>query len=424
MMARLGVEVGPRALRGVRLDGWYRPRARVGEVECDLEHPAEAVEALRQHLGPAHRIAVALDLPLLFIKQVKLPPLSETEKRNILRLEPERFFAVRAEEMVPAVRSDDGLVFAAREAPLAEWIAALQELGPVDVIEPGPVALARALAHAKLTSAVVLLDGQRDGVGVVEIREGRVTRARRVFGTLDDAAAALRQNGGAPGTVYLTPWSEDRVHVLGAVLPEAVVQPLPAVADVAGPFLSAYGAALAIGTKPTLAQTLVSPELGVRITARWWRELALAVAAAVAALVFAFSSADAWRARATRELEASLQSLRQRAAPALALQSQLEALGRESQAIRQIQRERPDPLGVLLALSKQLPAGAYLRGMRWSGAEWQIDGYAPNASRLVAQLGAAPEFKEVRFLSATTRAALGDRTYESFALAFRYAAAP
>ena len=424
MMARLGVEVGPRALRGVRLDGWYRPRARVGEVACDPEHPAEAVEALRQHLGPAHRIAVALDLPLLFIKQVKLPPLSETEKRNILRLETERFFAVRAEEMVPAVRSDDGLVFAARETPLAEWIAALQELGPVDVIEPGPVALARALAHAQLTSAVVLLDGQRDGVGVVEIREGRVTRARRVFGALDDAAAALRQNGGAPGTVYLTPWSEDRVHVLGAVLPEAVVQPLPAVADVAGPFLPAYGAALAIGTKPTLAQTLVSPELGVRITARWWRELALAVAAAVAALVFAFASADAWRARATRELEASLQSLRQRAAPALALQSQLQALGRESQAIRQIQRERPDPLGVLLALSKQLPAGAYLRGMRWSGAEWQIDGYAPNASRLVAQLGAAPEFKEVRFLSATTRAALGDRTYESFALAFRYAAAP
>ena len=423
-MARLGIELGVRALRGVRLEGWFRPRARVVEIECDPANPAEAVDALRQHLGPTRRIALALELPFLFMKRFKLPPLGESEKRNILRLEPERFFAVRAEEMVPAVRSDDGLVFAARETPLAEWIAALQELGPVDVIEPGPVALARALAHAQLTSAVVLLDGQRDGVGVVEIREGRVTRARRVFGALDDAAAALRQNGGAPGTVYLTPWSEDRVQVLGAVLPEVIVQPLPAVADVVGQFLPAYGAALAIGTKPAIAQTLVSPELGVRITARWWRELALAVAAAVAALVFAFASADAWRARATRELEASLQSLRQRAAPALALQSQLQALGRESQAIHQIQRERPDPLGVLLALSKQLPAGAYLRGMRWSGAEWQIDGYAPNASRLVAQLGAAPEFKEVRFLSATTRAALGDRTYESFALAFRYAAAP
>ena len=202
------------------------------------------------------------------------------------------------------------------------------------------------------------------------------------------------------------------------------MRPLPPVADLVGPLLPAYGAALALGGRPSFAGTLVSPELAARITRRWWRELALAVAAGVAALVFALASADAWRARATRELEASLRELQQRAAPALALQNQLQALAREAQAIRQIERERPDPLGVLLALSKQLPAGAYLRGMRWSGADWHIDGYAPNASRLVAQLGAAPEFKEVRFLSATTRSALGDRNYESFALAFRYIPAP
>jgi Tfp pilus assembly protein PilN len=422
--ARLGVEFGARALRGVRLEGWFRPRARVVEVECDPANPAEAVEALRQHLGPARRIAVALDVPLLFMKRVKLPPLSESEKRNILRLEPERFFPVRAEEIVPAVRDDDDLVFAAKEAPLATWVAALEALGPVELIEPGPLALARALAHAQLTGAVVLLDGQADGIGVVEIREGRVIGARRVFGALDDAAAVLRENGGVPGTIYLTPWNEDRVHVLGALLPEAIVQPLPTVADVVGPFLPAYGAALGIGPKPNIARTLVSPELGARITARWWRQLGLAIAAGVAALVFALASADAWRAQATRALETSLQSLQQRAVPALALQSQLQALGREAQAIRQSERARPDPLGVLLALSKQLPPGASLRGMRWSGAEWQIDGYAPNASRLVAQLGAAPEFKEVRFLSATTRGAVGDRTYESFALAFRFAPAP
>src|SRR3989449_249481 len=335
MMARLGVELGARALRGVRLEGWFRPRARVVEVECDPANPAEAVEALRQHLGPAR-------------------------------------------------------------------------------------------ARVQVTGAVVLLDGQADGIGIVEIREGRVTRARRVFGALDDAAAALLENGGTSGggPIYLTPWNEDRVRVLGTLLPEAMVQPLPTVADVVGPFLPAFGAALGIGTKPNFARTLVSPELGARITARWWRQLGLAVAVGVAALVFAVASADAWSARATRELEASLQSLKQRAAPTLSLQNQLQALDREAQAIRQVEQKRPDPLGVLLALSKQLPAGAYLRGMRWSGTEWQIDGYAPNTSRLMAQLGAAPEFKEVRFLSATTRGALGEKNYESFALAFRYAPAP
>src|SRR2546429_620282 len=282
--------------------------------------------------GPAHRIAVAIDLPLLFIKQVKLPPLSEPEKRNILRLEPERFFPVRSEELVPAVRGDDNLVFAAKEAALATWVAALEELGPVDVVEPGPLALARALARVQVTSAVVLLDGQADGIGVVEIREGRVTRARRVFGSLDDAAAALLENGGASGggPIYLTPWNEDRARVLGTLLPEAIVQPLPTVADVVGPFLPAFGAALGIGTKPNIPETLISPELGARITARWWRQLGLAVAAGVAALVFALASADAWRAQATRGLDASLQSLQQRAAPALTLQNQLETLDREA----------------------------------------------------------------------------------------------
>src|SRR5256885_4444048 len=147
-------------------------------------------------------------------------------------------------------------------------------------------------------AAVVLLDGQRDGVGLVEIRAGRVTRARRVFDALDDAAAALRENGGAPGTIYLTPWNEDRVRVLGALLPEATVQPLPAVADVVGPFLSAYGAALAIGGEPSFAGAVVSPPLGARLTTRGGRALGLAVAAAGVGLGFALRSARARRAPA------------------------------------------------------------------------------------------------------------------------------
>src|SRR2546426_11729939 len=107
MMARLGIELGARTLRGVRLEGWYRTRARTVEIEWDSEHPGEAVAALRQHLGPARRIALALDLPLLFTKQVKLPALGPAGKRSILRLQPGRFFPLRAEDIVAAVRGDD-----------------------------------------------------------------------------------------------------------------------------------------------------------------------------------------------------------------------------------------------------------------------------------------------------------------------------
>src|SRR2546427_558737 len=385
MMARLGIELGARTLRGVRLEGWYRTRARTVEIEWDREHPAEAVAALRQHLGSAPRIALALDLPLLFTKQVKLPALEPAAKRSILRLEPERFFAVRAEDIVPAVRGEDDLVFAAREGPLAEWVAALEQLGPVDVVEPGPVALARALGRASVATAVTLLDAERDGIGVVEMCEGRA---------------------------------------LGVLLPDATLRALPAVADVDGAFLPAYGAALATGAARDFARTLVPPELATRITTRRRRALALASAACAAALAFALTSVDASRVRATRELGAGLEALRQRAAPALALQNELDALDRKARAIRQIESERAAPLRVVLALSQHLPAGAYLRGLRLSGGDGQIDGYAPNASRLVAQLGGVPEFRDVHFLSATNRVAAGDKTYESFALAFRYAAAP
>src|SRR2546428_549657 len=143
MMARLGIELGARTLRGVRLEGWYRTRARTVEIEWDSEHPGEAVAALRQHLGPARRIALALDLPLLFTKQVKLPALGPAGKRSILRLEPERFFAVRAEDLVPAGRGDDNLVFAAKEGPLADWGGGARQPGARGGVRPGAPGPAR-----------------------------------------------------------------------------------------------------------------------------------------------------------------------------------------------------------------------------------------------------------------------------------------
>ncbi|HEX4628197.1 MAG TPA: PilN domain-containing protein, partial [Gemmatimonadales bacterium] len=234
--------------------------------------------------------------------------------------------------------------------------------------------------------------------------------------------------------IYLSPWDDGRGRALQSLLPKVAVRPFPAVGAVTDSFLPAFGAALAIGARREYAETLVPPALATRITTRRWRVRGAGLAALILTFGFAVTSLDAWRARATRELETGLQALRRRAAPALVAQTRLEALGREAQAIHATERQRPDPLGVLLALSTHLPAGAYLRGLRWSGGEWQIDGYAPNAARLVAEapnaarlvaeLGATATFTDVRFLSATTRVALGKRTYENFALAFRYARAP
>ena len=112
---------------------------------------------LREGLGRAARVTVAVRLPLLFAKRIRLPPMPLAERRKVLRLEPQRYFPVRLEDLVVAVREDD-LVFAAREEAVEGWMRALDELGPVELVEPGPVALARALDKVGIRDGIVALD--------------------------------------------------------------------------------------------------------------------------------------------------------------------------------------------------------------------------------------------------------------------------
>src|SRR2546425_1522437 len=216
-----------------------------------------------------------------------------------------RCCAVRGGEVVAAVGgwggADNDLVFAVREGPLAGWVAALERIAPVELVEPVPAALSRVLARGHVTDAVTLFDAGADGIGLVEIRGGHVAAARRLFGDLAAAAAALAgDRGDGPGTIYVSPWREDRVRALAALLPAATLQPLPAVADVAAPFLPAYGAALAIGAKPDFARTLVSLDLERTIRGRHRREVGLAAAPCAAAPGCALASLGGWRARAAR----------------------------------------------------------------------------------------------------------------------------
>jgi type IV pilus assembly PilN-like protein len=387
MMARLGLELGARVIRGVRVDGWLKPRTRVVEIAYDREHLDDAISALEAHTVGVRRIALAIGMPLLFTKRVKLPALPAAERRNMLLLEPERFFADRSCGVVPAVRSDTDLVFAAQDEPLSVLVKALERIAPVDVVEPAPAALARALARAGIRDGSIALDGG----GFIELTDGRIASARRVFGDATGLTATVT---------------------------------VPSIDEVPAPFAAAYGAVLGIDEPRDFAETLVGPLQARTITGRRRREMATAVGACALAIVFAIASLDSWRARAADELDAGLAALRQRAAPALALENALQAHEQRAQAIRQIEAERPTRLPVLLALSRKLPPGAFVRGIRGSGGEWQLDGYAPSASSVLTSLGNAPEFKNVHFLSAMDHAQVGHQSYESFAVAFRFIPAP
>jgi Fimbrial assembly protein (PilN) len=422
---RLGIELDAGVIRAVRFQGKGGARVQVAETAWDPERPEDAVQVLRDSLGSAAHVAVAIGLPLLLVKRVKLPPVPAADRAAILQLEPQRFFPVRLEDLVASVRDEDDLVFAAREAPLTQWLTALQALGRVHRVEPSPMALARALAERRVTDAVVLLDGSDRGVGVgvIEIRAGRVANVRRLYGDLLGADGIIRGNGEpSPSTVALSPWNEARAGALAARVPSATLGPLPTVGDVSPQFLTAYGAAL--GTDRPLVGALMPDQLRAGIKRRRQRELWLAVAALVATVVFALTSVTVWRGRSARQIEAAIGGLSGRATAALALQTQLETLNRQARGIGRMAADRADPLAMLLALSKRLPPGAYLRSMRAAGGEWQIDGYAKQAAQLIQDLGAAPEFRGVHFLSATNRIQVGDRSYESFSLAFQFVPAP
>jgi Tfp pilus assembly protein PilN len=395
------------------------------ETSWDPEKPAEGVAALREHLGPARHVAAAVDLGLLQVKQLELPPLPLDEKRRLLGLEPDRYFAVRGEELVFALREEDGLVFAAREALLSAWIEALETLGPLERIEPGPAALARALARGKVLDGFVVRDGHGAGIELLELQAGRVLSARRLFASLTEVAGELAAHSVGeekPGTIYLAPWDEADSHTISARLPQMALKEAPRVAELDPAYLAAYGAALA--DEQGWRQALLTPELEQEHLLRHRARLGFAAAACVVALVFALLSVDAYRARVEDRLDSGLAELRRQAEPTLALQSRLEALERETRAVAAIEAERPDPLRGLLELSERLPEDTWIRSIRSGEGEVQIDGYASDAAALIPLFENDPRFEDVRFRSATARAQIGDETYENFSLALSLVRTP
>lgn len=399
----LGIELGPDRIRAVRLTGRRGAAARALEVAWDPDAPDPGVAALRAAAGPGVALAIAIGLPLLHVKRLRLPPLPAPERRRMLALEPERFFATRGTELLCAV-TDNDLAFAAPEARVAAWIAALETIGPVLRLEPSPLAYARALARRGVEAAWVVRNGAGAAVELVEVAGREVRQARLVAGGMPDVTALVPPNGAT--VVRLGAHSGD---------------PSP-IAPLAADYLAAYGAALWVDRRSPAS--LLPPELEDRLAGRRRTARAAATVAAAAALLFSLYSLDASRARLEGRLDAALVGYRERAAPALALEARSDALDREAGSLARVEAERVAPLDVLLELARVLPPDAHLRAMHGAGVEWQVDGYARDAAALVPLTEASPHFAGARLLGATSRAAIGTRTYETFSLAFRYVAAP
>ncbi len=424
MSAHLGLELGRQTIRAVLASGWPRRRLRTLDVAWDPEEPGPAFAALRDSFATVRQVSIAVDLELLRVKRVKLPALPGTERRRILGLEPDRYFAVRGEELVFATREDDDLVFALSEPLLASWLTALDPLR-VERIEPAPAALARALQSVGVADGLLLRGGEGRGVEALELRDGRLQNVRRLFGDLAGSASEL--DAGAPGVsgagdVYLQPWQEETARRLADSWPDREVKPLPGAADLGADHLCAYGATL--GTEIAWRESLLTPELERQHRRRRSTRLATAAASCAVAALFLLSSLDAYRARVEQRLDARIVALRDRASGVLALQERATALSREAQAIADIEAKRADLLTALLELSGGLPADAWLRTIQAEPPDWYLDGWARDAAALIPLFENDPRFEDVQFRAATSRAQVGNETYDYFSLALRTVRAP
>ena len=422
MSARVGVELGPDLIRAVRLGRWGRNRPHTVELHWDPAQPADAAAALRESMGEIGRISLAVDLSFLFAKQVRLPPLAPAEKRRILTLEPERFFPVRAEELVLALRAEDNLVFAARASVLGTWLAAFETLAPIELVEPSPVSLARALGRADSEEITILMEANDESVGILEIGAGRLRRIRRIGSDSAELAAAVAATAEGTSQVYFRPLNGNKGWHPGGGVGATSGRELPSVAGVPPSHLAAYGAALGLGGE--LDEALLPADLARRIGGRRRRSLAAGALASMFALAFAIFSLDGFRSRTLSKLDAEIEQVREPAEDVLALERQADALSREARGVAGIEAERLDPVAALGALTRRLPPGAHLTALRSTGPDWQIDGFAREAAPLVARLEEDPLFQEVHFLSATSRTRLNGQVYESFSIALRLVPAP
>jgi hypothetical protein len=379
MTDRVGIEIAATRVRAVGLAALGdRPRA-VMDIEFNPERPADAVAALAGRFGRVGRIAFAIGLEHLYVKHVDLPPAPPSIRRQMIAVEPDRFFPVQEQRVV--VGLDGDVAFAADEASLDRWIAAFETWAPVESIDAAPAALATTLERAGDGRYVFPLG--EDAHGSVEVRGGRLIAARYAGGSESTGDARL----------------------------------LPAVAGLAPELLAAWGAARRLDGQ--LATMLVSDTLRGAIGRRRSRRVAVAAAACLLALGFAVWAADRSREGVLARLEAERAALEPGAAPAAALQARLAALEQEAAIARSVTANRIDPLRVLAALGEKLPRDVTVLNARAMGEEWRIDGTATNAAAILPALDGDARFADARFLGATSRFRDGSRTLESFSLAFR-----
>ncbi|MES3033946.1 MAG: hypothetical protein V4813_08105 [Gemmatimonadota bacterium] len=381
MSRAIGVEIGATRLRAVL------PRRRgapqVFDLPLTLDRLDEAVAELRSLAGDVSGIGLVIGLAHLHVKQVTLPPVAHAARRQMLAVEPERWFAMQGGATTAIALDHGGTIAMAADGALIEsCVRAFALWAPVQRVDGAPVALVRALLANGVASIETTLEAGAGEVGRVTMVDGALHSVRRVRATAFEDAASSAASA-------------------------SPVEPS---------FLAAYGATLSLDE--TTSAMLLTPALEQRFIAhRRRRVLTWSVAAMVAVGIAAWSVGVA-RDRLLLALDSEVASARRTAREGTDALTRVVRMDRELAAISTTAAARSDVLAAFAAVGARLPVEAVAQRIRIVGGEWQLEGNATTAAAVLAALAAEPRFDKVRFLAPSTRFRDGTTERETFAIAF------
>ena len=376
-----GVEIGADALRVVVRSG--RGGARALTVPYTLDTMNESVARLAATAGAIRNISVAIGMAHLHVKQVQLPPVAHGARRQMLTVEPERWFTMApGTPTAIALTANGELAFAADGALVDAWVTALEAWGPVVRIDAAPLALLRAVQGSSRQTLTMSVEAGQHEWGIVEIVDGSLRSTRRLKAVATHAAT--------------------------------VTQPLAP--DVDAAYNVAFGASIA--GDGALATMLLTPTLERQFVGAARRRAAGWLAAASLAAGALVWAAGASRASTLAALDAELATARIGATEGSGLALRAMSIDREMAAINTTLAVRADIQVALAALGARLPRSAVAQRVRIVGTDWQVEGNAANASQVLAALAAEPQFERVRFLAPSNRFRDGTGDRETFAVAF------
>ena len=376
-----GVEIGADVLRVVVRSG--RRGAHTLTVPYTPDTINESVARLAATAGAVRNIGVAIGMAHLHVKQVQLPPVAHGARRQMLTVEPERWFTMAPETPAAIALTANGeLAFAADGAQVDAWVTALETWAPVVRIDAAPLALLRAVQGSSRQTLTTSVEAGPHETGIVEIVDGSLRSARR-----------MRQ-----------------------VAPHAPTVTQSLAPDVDAAYSVALGASIA--GDGALATMLLTPTLERQFVGAARRRAAGWLAAASLAAGALVWAAGASRAGTLAALDAELATARTGATEGSGLALRAMSIDREMAAINTTLAVRADIQGALAALGARLPRTAVAQRVRIVGTDWQVEGNAANASQVLAALAAEPQFERVRFLAPSNRFRDGTGDRETFAVAF------